>query len=158
MDQYTVKFTLCTPDPAFPSKVAFSAFAIQDKAFLDSNGGDSTKMAAKPNGTGPYTVKEWVRGDHITFEANPDYWGDKAKVKTLIFRWSKEAAQRLLELQSGTVDGIDNPAPEDFATIQKDTKLKLYPCCRVERLLHRFEQRDQAVRQRKSAPGCGDGD
>ena len=127
VDQYTVKFTLCGPDPAFPSKVAFSSFAIQDKAYLDANGGDSAKMSAKPNGTGPYMLKEWVRGDHITFEANPNYWGDKAKTKTLIFRWSKEAAQRLLELQSGTVDGIDNPAPDDFATIQKDPKLKLYP-------------------------------
>ena len=29
VDQYTVKFTLCAPDPAFPSKVAFSAFVSQ---------------------------------------------------------------------------------------------------------------------------------
>ncbi len=127
VDQYTVKFTLCSPDPAFASKVAFASFAIQDKAYLDANGGDSAKMSAKPNGTGPYTLKEWVRGDHITLEANPNYWGGQPKNKTLIFRWSKEAAQRLLELQSGTVDGIDNPAPEDFTTITKDTKLKLYP-------------------------------
>ena len=84
-------------------------------------------MSAKPNGTGPYTLKEWVRGDHITLVANPNYWGDKPKNQTLIFRWSKEAAQRLLELQSGTVDGIDNPTPDDFATIAKDSKLKLYP-------------------------------
>lgn len=127
VDQYTVKFTLCNPDPAFPAKVAFSSFSIQDKDFLNANGGDSAKMSDKPVGTGPYMVQEWVRGDHITFAANPDYWGDKAKTKTVIFRWSKEAAQRLLELQSGTVDGIDNPAPDDFATIQKDAKLNLIP-------------------------------
>ena len=67
-------------------------------------------------------LKEWVRGDHITFEANPNYWGDAAKIKTVIFRWSEQSAQRLLELQSGTVDGIDNPAPEDFANIQNDAE------------------------------------
>ena len=39
---------------------------------------------------------------------NDGYWGDKAKTEKLIVRWSKEAAQRLVELQSGTVDGIDN--------------------------------------------------
>lgn len=27
-------------------------------------------------GTGPFTVKEWVRDDHITFEKNPNYWRD----------------------------------------------------------------------------------
>jgi ABC-type transport system substrate-binding protein len=127
VDANTVKFTLCTPDPAFPSKVAFSAFAIQDKDYLDANGGDSAKMSETPNGTGPYIVKEWVRGDHITFEANPNYWGPAPKTKTLIFRWSTEAAQRLLELQSGTVDGIDNPGTDDIATIQADSNLKFYP-------------------------------
>ncbi|MCS7350568.1 MAG: ABC transporter substrate-binding protein [Anaerolineae bacterium] len=126
IDQYTVRFTLCYPDPAFPSKVAFAAFAIQDKDYLDANGGDSVKMSERPNGTGPYRVKEWIRGDRIIFEANPDYWGEKAKAKTLIFRWSKEAAARLLELQAGTVDGIDNPNPNDFATIERDPNLKLY--------------------------------
>ncbi len=127
VDQYTVKFTLCLPDPAFPSKVAFSVFSILDKDYLDQTQGDSVVISENPVGSGPYKVVEWVRGDHITLEANPDYWGEPAKVKTLIFRWSEQSAQRLLELQSGTVDGIDNPAPEDFATIEADPNLKLYP-------------------------------
>ena len=127
VDAQTVKFTLCYPDPAFLSKVAFTDFAIQDQAYLDANGGDSLKMSEQPNGTGPYIVKEWKRGESITFEANPNYWGGAPKIKTLIFRWQKEAAQRLLELQAGTADGIDNPAPEDFATIQGDSNLQLIP-------------------------------
>lgn len=127
LDEKTVKFTLCNPDPAFPAKVAFSVFSILDKEYLDANNGDSVKMSDMPNGTGPYKMTEWKRGDSVIFEANPDYWGEKAKIPTLIFRWSEQPAQRLLELQSGTVDGIDNPAPEDFATIEGDANLKLYP-------------------------------
>jgi len=127
IDEHTVKFTLCAPDPAFPSKVAFSVFSIADQAHLEANGGDSIAMSDNSNGTGAYILKEWVRGAHITFEANPNYWGEKAKVPTLIFRWSEQSAQRLLELQSGTVDGIDNPAPEDFDTITGDANLALYP-------------------------------
>ncbi len=126
VDQNTVKFTLCAPDPAFPSKVAFSVFSITSKDFLDANGGDAVKMSDAPVGTGPYMLKEWVRGDHITFVPNPNYWGTPAKATTLIFRWAEQPSQRLLELQSGTVDGIDNPAPEDYQTIQNDTNLKLF--------------------------------
>jgi ABC-type transport system substrate-binding protein len=126
VDQYTVKFSLCFPDPDFLTKVAFSVFAIQDKDYLDANQGDSVKMSQNTNGTGPYTVTEWVQGDHVTLKANPDYWGDKAKVQTLVFRWAEQPAQRLLELQAGTADGIDNPQPEDWATIQSDSNLKLY--------------------------------
>jgi len=127
VDQYTVKFSLCFPDPAFLSKVAFAGFQIQDKDYLDEMGGDSAKMSEKPNGTGPYVLKEWVRGDHITFEANPNYWGEAPTIKTLIFRWSTETAQRLLELQAGTVDGIFNPSAEDYEAVQADSNLKLVP-------------------------------
>jgi peptide/nickel transport system substrate-binding protein len=124
VDQYTVKFTLCYSDPAFPSKVAFSVFAIQDKDYLDANSGDSVLMSEAPNGTGPYKVVAWNRGDSIVYEANPDYWGTKALAQNLIFRWSAESAQRLLELQAGTVNGIDNPGADDIEAIKADPNLK----------------------------------
>jgi len=124
IDEYTVKITLCTPDVAFPSKIAFTSFAINDSDYLESTGG-AGDLIDKPIGTGPYIVTEWVRGDHITLEANPDYWGDAPKNQTLIFRWSTEAAQRLLELQTGTVDAIDNVATTDMAVVAADPNLQL---------------------------------
>jgi peptide/nickel transport system substrate-binding protein len=125
VDEYTVKFTLCYPDPAFPSKAAFSSFAINDADYLQSTGGGGD-LVDKPNGTGPYMVSEWKRGDSITFTRNDNYWGDKALTPTLVFRWNSEGAARLTELQAGTVDGIDNPTPDDYATIRADSNLALY--------------------------------
>ena len=127
VDASTVKFTLCYPDPAFLSKVAFAAFAIEDSDYLNEMAGDSAAISEAPNGTGPYRVAEWVRGDHITLEANPDFWGEAPTIQTLIIRWSAEAAQRLVELQAGTADGIFLPSSDDFATIEGDSNLKLYP-------------------------------
>ena len=63
----------------------------------------------------------------MVFSRNDDYWGDTGSAKTLVFRWSTESAQRLLELQSGTVDAIDNPGPDDFATIEADTTCTCIP-------------------------------
>ena len=127
LDEHTVQFTLCYPDSDFANKVAFSVFSITSKEFIESKNGDSIAMSEAPVGTGPYQFSQWVRGDRIIFEANPEYWGGEPAVKTLVFRWSEQSAQRLLELQSGQVDGIDNPAPEDFATIEGDSNLALYP-------------------------------
>ena len=98
VDQYTVKFTLCYADPAFPSKVAFNVFAIAKQSELDKQGGDSVKLSDNAIGTGPFVLKSWTRGDNITYEANPTYWGPKVPFKTLIFKWSEQSAQRLLEL------------------------------------------------------------
>jgi len=126
LDATTVEFDLCNPDVAFLSKVAFTSNPIYQKDWLAKAIGDGTFLD-QPNGTGPYMVKEWQKGDHITFVTNPDYWGDPAKTPTAVLRWSSEAAQRLTELQAGTVDGIDNVGPDDFKTVEADSTLKLYP-------------------------------
>jgi peptide/nickel transport system substrate-binding protein len=123
-DDSTVTFTLCRPDPAFLSKIAFSPFAIYPSEWLESASGTSD-LLEKPIGTGAYVVSEWNRGESITFTTNPNYWGEPAEAETLVFRWSAESAARLLELQSGTVDGIDNVGPEDFDTVRGDANLAL---------------------------------
>lgn len=124
VDELTVKFTLCASDPAFPSKIAFSSLGIQSAAHLKATGG---KPLEDTLGSGAYMVKEWVRGDHLTLVANPNYWDTAPKAKTLIFKWNSEGAARLTSLKSGEADGIDNPEPNDFAAIEGDATLKLYP-------------------------------
>lgn len=127
VDELTVKFTLCNPDPAFLAKIAVPAFPVLDKDYLDAAGGDAAKINENPVGTGPYMVKEWVRGDSITFVPNPNYWGEAPKNQQFILKWNKEAAARLLDLQSGNVDGIVNVATDDLAAVKEDANLALYP-------------------------------
>ncbi|HEY2981431.1 MAG TPA: ABC transporter substrate-binding protein [Anaerolineales bacterium] len=124
VDEFTVKITLCVPDPAFPAKIAFTSFAIQPKEWLQSTGGTGD-LLEKPIGTGPYYVAQWERGNQVVFKRFDGYWGDKAQNATLVFRWGTESAQRLLELQSGAVDAIDNVGPDDFATVEADSNLQL---------------------------------
>jgi ABC-type transport system substrate-binding protein len=131
VDAKTVVFELCNPDVAFLSKIAFSSFAINDTAWLEANI-DPTKdtnqaIVSNVNGTGPYKLKEWKRGSEIVLEAFDGLWGTKAIAPTAVFRWSAEASQRLTELQAGTVDGIDNVGPTDFATVEADPNLALKP-------------------------------
>lgn len=126
VDEFTVQFTICNVDPAFIQKAAFATNQIADKDWLDKYGGDSAKMSEDVNGTGPFKVTEWVRGDHITMEANPDYWGPASTIKTFILKWSTEPAQRLLEVQSGNADGLDNLGPDDVTTVTNDPNLASY--------------------------------
>ena len=127
-DQYTVTFNFCAPDPAFIAKIAsVEAFDIYSEANLKATGGDVAKVNAAPIGTGPYIVKEWVRGDHITFAPNPTYFGDKAANTTFTLKWNKEAAARLLDLQAGNTTGIVEVTADDLATIKADPNLALAP-------------------------------
>ncbi len=130
-DASTVVFELCNPDVAFLSKIAFTSFAINDSAWLEANidpAGDTNQaIVENVNGTGPYKLEAWNRGSDITLTRNDAYWGDAAKTERLIVRWGTEAAQRLLELQSGSVDGIDNIGPTDFAAVESNPDLQLKP-------------------------------
>jgi ABC-type transport system substrate-binding protein len=72
-------------------------------------------------------LDNWARGESITFKAYDGYWGEKPAYDTLVFRWATEGAQRLLELQSGTVDQITNLSPDDYDTVKNDPNLTFLP-------------------------------
>lgn len=120
----TVKFTLCAPDPAFPSKIAFSSLGIQSAAHLKATGGKPLEEAV---GTGPYMVKSWTRGDSLTLVANPNYWGTAPKTPNVIMKWNDQSTGRLNSLNAGEADAIDNPDTNDFASIESNSALKLIP-------------------------------
>jgi len=124
VDPLTVRFSLCKPDPAFMAKIAFIPFAIQPREWIEETGGTG-EILEHPIGTGPYMFDSWNRGDSIVFKRFDDYWGEKAKVETLVYRWATEGAARLLELQSGTVDYITNVSPDDMKTVEEDPNLQL---------------------------------
>jgi ABC-type transport system substrate-binding protein len=126
VDELTVKFTMCVPDPAFPAKAAFSAFQILPSEYIEATGGGGD-LVDNPVGTGPYKFEAWNRGENVTLTRFDDYWGEPAKAATAIFRWTAEGPQKLIELQAGTVDGIDNVAPDDIETVQNDPNLQLVP-------------------------------
>ena len=128
-DAKTVVFELCNPDVAFLSKIAFASFAINDTAWLQSHidpaKADNQAIVSEVNGTGPWKLDSWNKGSDITLVRNDNYWGDKAKSEKLVIRWSSESAQRLVELLSPTVDGIDNVGPTDFDTVTSNPDLQL---------------------------------
>ncbi len=122
VDDYTVKITLNRPDVAFLYKLAFGSFAIQSPAQIQKyeGGGDFFK---NPSGTGPFKLEEWVPDTTIKLVPFADYWGTKPTLKSVVYRVIKEPPARLLELQAGTVDIIDNVAPDDIPAAQADPNL-----------------------------------
>jgi ABC-type transport system substrate-binding protein len=126
VDQHTVRFTLCAPDVAFPSKVAFAAMHIYPSEALDEiPAGGPNPLVDNPIGTGPYRLQAWERGSQIVLERNDDYWGEAPSFATVVFQWQTEATQRRLQLESGEADGIDNVGTEDFEPIGDNPDLQL---------------------------------
>ena len=69
LDEFTVEFDLCGPHPAFLAQIAFSVFGIQPEEHLEATGGAPID---NPVGTGPSTLRDWVRGDSVVYERFDD--------------------------------------------------------------------------------------
>src|SRR5262245_21135086 len=74
-------------------------------------------FAARPIGTGPFKFVEWVKGDRVTLEANPDYWRGKPRVQRVTFRFVPETATRIASLLNGETDIIENVPPDQVERV-----------------------------------------
>ena len=126
VDELSVRFTLCTPDPAFTQKLAVANFAVNDSGWLAAAATNGT-LTTTMNGTGPFAFDTWERGSQLVLARNDEYWGEPAAAARLVVQWEPESGARLLQLQAGTVDAIDNVAPTDAATVRADGALQLLP-------------------------------
>lgn len=122
IDDYTIKITLSEPHAPFLASLAMVWSGFMSPAALDQYG---FEVVDHPVGTGPFKLVEWVRNDHMTLEANKDYWGGAPKIDRLIFQVVPESAVRLLKLEQGEVQILADVNPEDYARIRENPDLVL---------------------------------
>ena len=111
-----------TPDPATAvihlsrpfGPFLFSLACEQNAAILPAHVFRGTDVLKNPATTttpvvsGPFTMGEWVRGDHLTLVKNPGYWRkDRPYLDRLIVKIMPDSSARILALQAGEIDFID---------------------------------------------------
>ena len=109
VDEYTIDFTPTTPNLRVPEQM------VHPQNEVIAPGSDLTK---KPVGTGPFRFVEYQPKERIVVERNPDYWGEKAKVAKMTFRFYPDANARRLALESGEVDVIYDVPHQDVAGLK----------------------------------------
>ncbi|MCA0255381.1 MAG: ABC transporter substrate-binding protein [Proteobacteria bacterium] len=70
-------------------------------------------------GSGAYKVLAWKANEAVIMEANPNYFGEKPKLKRVIYRHMKESAGQRLALEAGDIDVARNLEPGDLDAIAK---------------------------------------
>ena len=119
----TVVVKLEHPVAAFLYNLAIFPAFIVDKAKLESEGAAYWKH---PVGTGPFIVKEFAGGSHITFEKNPYYY-EKGKPYLDSMRWNfvPNSNTRVLALKSGEAQMIDGVPFAQVESLQGDSNLAI---------------------------------
>jgi peptide/nickel transport system substrate-binding protein len=68
---------------------------------------------------GPFAIKEWIPGDHLTLVANPNYYEGHAKLDVIQIKFVPDPEAGLAALQAGDVDLMVNLAESDIEAVQK---------------------------------------
>lgn len=109
-DEHTVVIDLKGPFGPFLFSLSLYATAaiLPEHVFAGSDVLTNPATLAKPVGTGPFMLKEWVRGDHLTLERNPNYWrSGRPYLDRIILKEIPDPDTRVLALKAGEVDYID---------------------------------------------------
>ena len=100
-DDRTVEIEMKRPFGPF----LFSTTGYTNAAIMPEHlyaGTDALKNPAtlsRPVGTGPFMMKDWVRGQTITLERNPNYWHrGRPYLDQVVFRLIPDTAARVLAL------------------------------------------------------------
>jgi len=134
VDPQTVRITTDGPRPGLMANL--SLLLIFPKKPREKMGAD--EFGKKPVGNGPYKFVEFVRGQRLVLEANPDYYRGRVQPSRLILRPIADPATRVAELKTGGVQIIQEPSLAQVKELQNDpnTELKLLKGGRL--IIHPF--------------------
>jgi peptide/nickel transport system substrate-binding protein len=117
VDDTTVDITTDGPDGVLPARMYWMKM-------IPASAADSDDLTDDPVGTGPYKFVEFARGDHVTIEANADYWDGAPDIGRVTYRFIEEPGSRLAGLLSGEYDLITNLQPEDVDRAPKSAQVQ----------------------------------
>ena len=115
IDDYTIVLTTADPMPELMVNL-HDFWSIIPNEYMEEVGVDG--FQEHPIGTGPFMFVEWVKGDHITYTANPNYWMEGYPlVETLIFRPIPESATRVAAIQTDEIDIVGRLSSEEAQSL-----------------------------------------
>ncbi|HSJ53988.1 MAG TPA: ABC transporter substrate-binding protein [Anaerolineae bacterium] len=109
VDKYTVQFNLSQPYGAFLAELVTPSLGILSKEEVEKWGVD---YLVHPSGTGPFKLKDWVRGEKLVLEANEDYYEGRPTLDMVEIIIVEDEATGILKFENGELDVYDVPSAE----------------------------------------------
>jgi peptide/nickel transport system substrate-binding protein len=115
-DKYTITLASDVSRPLLFDNL--ETFNIIDQ--VTAEGANAKSQAV---GTGPFVLKEWVPGDHVTLVKNNNYWQPgRPYLDTIEYKILRDAQTMMAHLEAGALDMVLNPPLRDIARLKGDPK------------------------------------
>ena len=120
VDDYTVIIRYTQPNVVCLNTLIISPM-LPAKAFKEKG----VALFDLPIGTGAFTSTEWKRGQPLTFNKNPDYWGKPAYIDKFIYVPILEDSTRLAAVLRGEIDIAALMLPEQVPLAEADPNIEI---------------------------------
>ncbi len=123
VDPYTVALNLKSPFSPLLATLTGRAGLMVSPTAVRKYGRD---FGSHPVGTGPFVLKQWVRGNHIMLDRNPGFWqSGQPYLDHISFNDIPSAAIGIQRLVTGELDLIPDLTPQDTRLLQRNRQIKL---------------------------------
>lgn len=125
IDEHAVKIITKEPFGAFEAIMASTSAGIISPKVIDAFGKNLGKTAESSIGTGPYRVVEWKKDQQMVLERYDSYFSEKAATKTIVYKPIPEAASRVMALETGEVDVIQQIPAKELKRLESNPELEV---------------------------------
>lgn len=137
VDDMTVKITLKSAFGPFLQTLATDAASIVNPNVMKhEKAGDLAQawLAQNMDGSGPFKMTEWSRGERFVLTAKNAYWGAKPALKRVIIRFMRESSDQRMALESGDIDIAEGILIDQIPALEKTPNIvvRRYPSQLVE--------------------------
>ena len=120
VNERVVRFFMKRPYFKALENLCFWDFGILPKHIYEfDNAEEINKRVSNPVGSGPFLFEKWNVGREVVLRRNENYWGRKARLEKIIYKFITNPAACVQALRSHEVDLII-PEPEQFADLAGD--------------------------------------
>ncbi|HVB10409.1 MAG TPA: ABC transporter substrate-binding protein [Bacillota bacterium] len=120
-DASTVVYKLQSPFAPLLSILGDRAGMMVSPDAVSKQGGNVNQH---PVGTGPFTFKEMVQGDHVAVVKNPAYWQPGLpKLDSVLYKAITDSNVAIAQLKAGQVGVMDTVPPNNVSDLSSDTQL-----------------------------------
>jgi peptide/nickel transport system substrate-binding protein len=103
IDPYNIQIVTKDPDPLLLSKLT--------KFFISRSGNI---------GTGPYKIREWVKGEKLDLTAFTDYWGAQPAYRNVAYNVISGMSERQKDFTDGSIDILTAVPQEEALELPRD--------------------------------------
>ncbi len=125
IDKATLRYRLACilPDPV--SRTQHAILPLHIISGLDPSDVNSWPLNQKPLSSGPFRLVSWDHSREIVLQRNENYPLKKTLLDRVSFRIMREAATRVLGLETGEVDFVANVSSHDAKRLQERDDLQV---------------------------------